>query len=180
MATRYFGRRYRVTRRAERPIFPPSKKSVKRTAMIKRKPEDYTSNYMTREHTPITTIVRLKKYDYNDMFLFYKGVKVGEGSFEVVSKKKRFLHTEGVRLDKKFRDKGHGIYLYHHLISTAIRIGAKRLYSSTNLNKHSRRMWDVKLLKFYKVIPVMTRGCCSYCGSKEPRVLKFYIDLDKR
>ena len=148
--------------------------------MIKRKPEDYTSNFMTRQHTPITDFTNFKKWNYEDVFLFYKGVYVGEGGFECVSKKKKWLHTEGVRLDKKFQYKGHGIHLYHHLISTAIRIGCKRLYSSTTLNKYSRRMWSEKLPKFYKVVQVPTHAACSSCGSKHKRTLKFYIDLDKK
>lgn len=147
--------------------------------MRQRKPEDYTSNFMTRQHQPITSINQFKRYNYEDVFLFYKGVHIGEGGFEVISKRKLYLHTEGVRLEKKFRKKGHGIHLYHHLISTAIRLGCKRLYSSTSLNKFSRRMWGEKLSKFYKVVPVTSRGCCNSCGSKEPRVVKFYIDLDK-
>ena len=146
--------------------------------MIKRKPEDYTSNFMTREHKPILSFKEIKKYSYDDMFLFYKGVHVGEGSLEIVSRKKAYLHTDGMRLEKKFRDKGHGIHLYHHLISTAVRIGCKRLYSSETLNKYSRRMWSEKLPKFYKVVPVMSRAACRDCGSKGPHTVKFYIDLD--
>ncbi len=134
---------------------------------------------MTREHIPITSYRVIKQYSYNDVFLFYKGKFVGEGGFEVVSRKKGWLHTEGVSLQKEHRKKGHGIHIYHHLISTAIRIGCTRLYSSISLNKFSRRMWGEKLSKFYKVVPVKTKATCNSCGSKHPRILKYYIDLKK-
>jgi GNAT superfamily N-acetyltransferase len=146
--------------------------------MIQRKPEDYTSNFMTRQHEPIVDFSNFKKWNYEDVFLFYKGVHIGEGGFECISKQKKWLHTEGTRIDKKFRDKGHGIHLYHHLISTAIRIGCKRLYSSVTLNKYSRRMWETKLSKFYHVHQVFTKAPCGSCGSKHSRILKFYINLD--
>jgi GNAT superfamily N-acetyltransferase len=141
--------------------------------------KDYASNFLTREHQPIKNIAKLKKYNFWDMFLFYKGVFIGEGGFEIVNKCKGYYQTEGVSLQKEHRKKGHGIHLYFHLIETATRSGAKRLYSSTTLNKFSRRMWRDKLPKFYKVIPVHTKKECYTCGSCEKRVERYYIDLKK-
>jgi hypothetical protein len=147
---------------------------------ITRKPEDYTSNFMTRQHQPITDMSQLKRYSFEDVYLFYKGQFIGEGGFEIVSKKKKWLHTEGVSLQKEFRHKGHGIYLYHHLIATAVRLGCKRLYSSETLNKFSRRMWKDKLSKMYKVVFIKKSGPCDKCGHKAERIVKFYIDLDTK
>jgi GNAT superfamily N-acetyltransferase len=152
------------------------KQSKKR---IERKPEDYTSNYMTRAHIPITNMKDATKYSYNNMFLFYKGELVGEADLDLVSKRKMYLHTDGVSLEKEHRKQGHGIHLYHHLISTAIRIGCKRLYSSTILNKFSKRMWRDKLSKFYKVVTIFTNTPCPDCGCSGRRPKQFYIDLKK-
>lgn len=164
-------------------FIPPRRHSkIRKTdgPMKRRDPKHYTSNFMTREHQPIANMKQLKKYDYQDMYLFYKGNFIGEGGFQVTNKKKMYYHTEGVSLREPHRKQGHGIHLYHHLISTAIRTGVKRLYSSTSLNTHSRNMWANKLSKLYKVIPVMSKKACSYCSSCQPRVERFYIDLDKR
>jgi hypothetical protein len=145
--------------------------------MIKRNPKDYTSIFANENHIPITDSRKIAKYDYPRMALFYKGVYIGSGELNNLNKKKQHLNTEGVRLEKKYRNKGHGIHLYHHLISTAIRIGAKRIYSSSVLNKFSRRMWAEKLSKFYKMKEQKTRKTCRGCGCSEPRVERWYIEL---
>lgn len=145
--------------------------------MIKRNPKDYTSSLLTRRHQLITKLSQIKKYSYDDMYLFYKGVDIGCASLEIDNKKKKYVHSEGVSLDKKYRQKGHGIFLYIHLIDHAIRLGATRIYSSTNLNKFSRRMWKEKLPKLYKVKIQKTKSACSHCGSTHERDLRYYIDL---
>lgn len=151
----------------------------KKTSNRFRDPNDYTSIYMTHRHEPITDIKQIRKYSYDDVVLYYKGKPIGEGELSLFNKKKKYLHTEGVSLDKEYRQKGHGVFLYHHLISNAIRIGATRLYSSITLNNFSRRMWSEKLPKYYKVESQRTTKPCRECGSIHKRVLRYYIDLGK-
>ena len=152
-------------------------KKIKEARLAK----DYSSRYYDTHHIPIRTFEQAfnKKYQYNVMALFHKKEYVGEGSFELVSKRLKHIHTDGVALDRKKRKQGHGIHLYFHLIETARKLGAKRIYSSTNLNKNSRPMWDKKLPNFYNVKRIYQRGPCSGCGcSCKKRVKKFYIDLE--
>lgn len=144
-----------------------------------RDPNDYTSIYANNRHALITNIDQIKKYNYYEMALFYKAVDIGCGELLIVSRKNKHLQTDGVSLDHEYRKKGHGIFLYHHLIDTAIRLGAVRLYSSKNLNEHSRRMWSEKLPKFYSVKTEYTRSECKGCGSHHKRVSRYYIDLKK-
>lgn len=145
--------------------------------MTKRNPKDYTSIFADEYHIPIINVRQIKKYDYNKMGLFYRNKPIGYGELLRMTKKSTDVHTEGVRLERKFRNKGHGIFLYRHLISLARSIGAKRVYSSNMLNKFSRRMWEKKLPKFYTVKHKKTRKPCEACGCNQPRIERYYIDL---
>lgn len=95
-------------------------------------------------HDTIDSIEKLRENRYdNNLGLFYRGILVGTAEFRVVSKK--YLHTERVFLKRGFRRKGHGLQLYLAIIECARKLGCARLYSSMNLNKRSKRMWDYKL-----------------------------------
>ena len=143
--------------------------------------KDYTSKFMTPQHEPIETfeLAFKHKYSYNELYLFYKGEYIGEASYNLISKKRKAIHTDGVSLVHKHRKKGHGLHLYFHLIETARKLGVKRIYSSENLNENSRPMWDKKLPLHYDVKRIYQRGPCSNCGCTcKKRVKKFYIDLE--
>lgn len=91
-----------------------------------------------------------------------------------------YLQTESTALRRIFRKKGHGIVLYMFLVETARILGAKRIYSSRSLNKHSRRMWEVKLAEIYNVKKIP--GFCRYCHHKFAHGKKpvFFIDLQEK
>ena len=152
-------------------------KSFKK-AFQTRNPKDYHSNFMDRHHIPILSYKQIKKYGYEEMYLFYKNVLVGHGCIEVLNKSKKYYHTDDVGLERKHRKKGHGIFLYIHLIETARKIGVSRICSSQNLNQFSSRMWREKLPKIYRVKPIYQSGPCKSCGTCGKRVKYFYIDLD--
>jgi hypothetical protein len=84
---------------------------------------------------------------------------------------RRNVHTDQVSLRKDHRRQGHGIPLYLALIRTAHKIGADGIYSSWNLNKFSKRMWDKKLSLLLKV--QYRAGGCGHCRTGG----RFYIRL---
>lgn len=134
----------------------------------------YSSVFATETHEPITDVNAFKRrWTIFTMGFFLNGKAIGKGDLE--KQGKGVVHTDGVRLFKPFRKKGHGIKLYVHLIETARLIGAKRVYSSTNLNKFSRRMWKEKLLALYDVKTVLERKPCDTCGSMHKREKYYYI-----
>jgi GNAT superfamily N-acetyltransferase len=140
--------------------------------------EGYTWIFADERHDPIRDLRQLKRLGYCDanLGLFYNGVCVGQGSLLKVSWVKKHLHTDYVRLKEGFRRKGHGLHLYLALIECAKKLGAKRLYSSTNLNKHSSRVWRIKLEKQAGVKVHHVRLCskpCKHCSKKQ----RHYIDL---
>lgn len=143
----------------------------------------YSSILATGRHEPITKLSQFRKYSEYEMGFFLNGKTIGHARLErvsyVSSKRTTCLQTESMSLDKKYRRKGHGIHLYLAIISHARRVGAVRIYSSRNLNKHSRRMWSTKLKKFFDVREVVLRKPCHECGSKERRVVGYYIQLRK-
>lgn len=140
----------------------------------------YSSIIATATHLPVRTMADFKKkYDQPTMGFFLHGKDIGYGDLlrcEYV-KNRMYLQTDNVRIRSGFRRKGHGINLYIHLIETARKIGAKRIYSSTSLNKFSRKMWGVKLPKIYEVKTVYTCKPCSFCSVKSRRALGYYIVL---
>lgn len=169
-----FRRRYRtILPRQHREPMPTKRKACQ----VKRNPKDYTSIFATHLHQPITDVKMLKKWDYNQMGFFYKGGPIGDGELHRMSRASLYVHTDSVAINKKHRKQGHGIHLYRHLIDTAIRIGAHRIYSSTSLNKFSKRMWRVKLKQFYDVKEVTTRKPCRECDSCVKRTVQYYIQL---
>lgn len=90
------------------------------------------------------------------------------------------LQTESTLLYRGNRNKGHGIILYIFLVETARILGAKRIYSSRSLNRHSRHMWAEKLAKIYDVkkIPGFCRTCHRrFNHGKKPT---FFIDLQEK
>lgn len=133
----------------------------------------YSSIFATGKHVPITDVKEFKRrWDQFTMGFFYKGEPIGSGDLE--KQGKEIVHTETVRLLKPFRKKGHGIHLYIHLIETARKIGAKRVYSSTSLNAFSGRMWREKLSKLYDVKTIYYRGACTECGGTKHKRPKYY------
>lgn len=154
------------------------KKAIKKAFQL-RNIKDYTSILATDSHEPITSIQQLPKSRWSSyrMGLFYKGVNIGGGSLERVERKPKAVGTDGTGIDRKYRNQGHGLMLYISLINKAKEIGATRIYSSTSLNKFSRRMWREKLAKYYKVQPTYRCKECDWCNSKHRCVNRFYIDL---
>jgi GNAT superfamily N-acetyltransferase len=147
---------------------------------LKTQKNKYKSIFADAAHQPITSIRQFEnKYDQYTLGFFRTGQVIGTGDLLRCEyrKDRGYLQTESVRLRKGFRRKGHGIHLYTHLIETARKIGATRIYSSTNLNKYSRRMWSVKLPRIYKVVTVFTNKPCDCCTRKTRRELGYYIVL---
>lgn len=133
--------------------------------------------FASEEHAPVRNLKELRERgEYNcKLGLIKDGEGLGDGSLYRVNWAKKYLHTDSVGLRKKFRRKGHGIHLYIALIACARKLGAKRLYSSTMLNKFSRNMWSVKLKRAgYDVRTVgVCPKACKHCGEKA----RYYINL---
>lgn len=145
------------------------------------KTKKYSSILATDEHKPIHDLKPFRaKYSDARMGFFLDDTVIGRGQLQrpdYVKEWKGNLQTESVRLLKGFRRKGHGIYLYKHLIETARLLGANRIYSSNNLNKLSRNMWKNKLSKIYEVHPVIRRKCDS-CTCIAPHEIGYFIELN--
>lgn len=129
-------------------------------------------------HDPIRDLRHLKRLGYHSasLGLFFNGVCVGKGGLVKESWAKKYLHTDYVRLKIGFRRKGHGLHLYLALIEAAKKVGAKRLYSSRNLNKLSGRMWKTKLQERTGVVVHHVKTCskpCKHCSRDQ----RHYIDL---
>ena len=143
----------------------------------------YTSIFASHRHTPIHTMKQFKGLRSREasLTLFCNNTMVGSGG--LILQGPTTLHTEYVGLDKGFRRKGHGIHLYFALIDTAKKIGATRIYSSSNLNKFSRRMWAEKLRGYFEVKEFRSRKRCRRCGCRcngnKKRPTQYYIDLRK-
>lgn len=144
------------------------------------RPNDvYEYVFATRDgHQPIRTLEELRKCGYfsASLGLFWNGVFVGSAELDKKNWKKKWIHTDAVGLDEKFRRKGHGLALYIALIDCAAALGAKRLFSSTALNKYSGRMWREKLRKAGYDVKTVGRGCshpCKHCR----RNPVYYINL---
>ena len=130
-------------------------------------------------HEPVTTLEKLRKAGpwKAYMGLFCNGVAVGYGSFGRVNWSKGYIHTEAVRLSKKFLRKGHGIALYTALIDCAKNLGAKRLYSSQRLNEYSGRMWCVKLKRYGFNVKTVSKSHCVHACKHCPKTARYYINL---
>ena len=133
----------------------------------------YSYVFATDRHQPIKKLSQLSRYDDKFAFLL-NGKPIGEAT--LIQIEKHNVHTEWVSLDKGYRKKGHGVWLYRLLIACAKKLGAKRVYSSKCLNKNSRRMWSEKLPKLFDVKEEKTRSKCRRCGHQK-RVLRYYIVL---
>lgn len=135
----------------------------------------YTSFFADSRHKKITSFKDMKGRRYwqsHTMAFFLNGEVIGSG--ELYPYQGHSLSTDSVGLDDKFRKKGHGIPLYKALIRTAHSIGAKRIYSSRNLNKFSKRMWSEKLSTIFDVKTTKTKcNKCGTCGARK----RYYIDL---
>lgn len=123
----------------------------------------YTAVLATEEHAPIAKVGQCK---YAMMGLFLDGVCIGHGYLEREKdgKKDKIVSTSSTEIFKKYRRKGHGIYLYINLIEKAREIGATEIRSDTSLNRLSRRMWRDKLSKIYKVEARQMKTPCRRCG----------------
>lgn len=143
-----------------------------------RNADDYESLCLNNNYEPIVDLKSFKhSWDYHRMVLRYKGVYVGSGDICLKNKKKKYLHTSGTCILEKYRNQGHGIFLYISLIETARKIGAKRIYADATLNKFSTRMWSEKLPKIYKVkVRASKTEKCHTCGGPH-RKKSYYIDL---
>src|SRR6266567_2541248 len=122
------------------------------------------------------------RYTQMIMGLHLNGKSIGQGSlcrWRGASTKK-YLQTESTQLYKGQRNKGHGIILYIFLIEIARILGAKRIYSSRSLNRHSRRMWAEKLSQIYDV--EKKAGFCRQChrAFKHGKKPTFFIDLQEK
>lgn len=141
----------------------------------------YKSRLATAGHKPVTKMSQFAgKWSAFEMGFYLQDEVIGGGELSRVryhGVKSKDLQTESVALNKKFRKKGHGIHLYIHLIAQAQNCGARRLYSSRNLNKFSTRMWSEKLAKIFNVKEVTTRKPCSECSCTNRRVIGYYIQL---
>ena len=127
-------------------------------------------------HAPITSLKQLHSMRWlASLGLFCNGVPVGTARLEVLSMRAKTVHTDSVYLDKKHRRKGHGIMLYKALITAARKLDATRIYSSTNLNKFSGRMWGEKLGRagFNVVHRSICKHPCRHCKKKA----RHYIEL---
>src|SRR5579859_1382767 len=140
----------------------------------------YKSVLATEAHKPVSSMNMFRRYDRFAMGFYLKDEVIGGGELMrvryVAHKKKTSLQTESVSLNKEFREKGHGIHLYRHLIAHAKACGAERIYSSRNLNKYSRRMWSEKLSKLFIVVPVK-RKCRECGGTCAVKPAGYYIQL---
>lgn len=136
----------------------------------------YTYVFLDSDFSKVDTLAALKKsrcrYD-TKLVLRLNGKPIGQGQLYPF---KANVHTESVALDKRHRRKGHGIYLYLGLIQKARSLGARRIYSSVNLNRFSTRMWSVKLARYFKVHVQKLKHHCGRCGSNNPQ-LRYYIVL---
>lgn len=134
----------------------------------------YTSVFAQENHLSIGSVSEIKKgYSSSSLFLFLNG-KTEIGSGYLYRFGNNSVNTDGVALRRGYRKKGHGIHLYFALIEAAKKIGATRIYSSTRLNKFSRRMWNVKLRKFFTVRELQVcKNACVHCKKKN----RYWIDL---
>jgi hypothetical protein len=136
----------------------------------------YTSIFATPEHLPITKLKQVRRWGDYVMGFFCNGQVIGHGSLRRVRRTK-ILETNGTEIFKKFRNKGHGIQLYIHLIETARKLGAVSIQSDDSLNKFSERMWKEKLSKIYTVKVKNTDKECYSCHRGGRRRKFYWIDL---
>jgi len=137
----------------------------------------YTSILANGYHEKIRSLKELKDAYHRTMGFFLDGKAIGSGDLNPMPREKGSVHTEAVGLDKPFRKKGHGLPMYLHLIRTAKRIGAKRIYSSYRLNEHSRRMWSEKLAKLFDVKTHYAAKRCRRCGCNSRKPRRYSITL---
>lgn len=142
----------------------------------------YSYIFADDRHKEIKSMADLRaaKRSWDKKFGFYlNGKPIGEASLVLLKTFRAAVHTEYVFLDKAYRRKGHGIWLYRMLIACAKNIGARKIYSSKRLNKYSRRMWEEKLPEFFEVKSLKLKTKCRRCGCQRA-VQRYYIVLDKK
>lgn len=159
---------------------PRSKESMTTQVRSSARPSDKYEYLLAtvEEHGKVTTLKQLKSAGPWDvsMGLFCNGAAIGSGGFRHINWRKKYISTENVRLGRRFRRKGHGVALYTALINCAKSLGAKRLYSSSHLNKYSTRMWREKLSTYGFNVKTEGKECrrpCKHCG----KYARYYIDL---
>ena len=130
-------------------------------------------------HEQITSLKQLRKIGTWQAYmgLFCNGVAVGYGSLGRVNWSRSHMHTESMRLHKNFRRKGHGIALYMAVIDCARKLGVKRLYASTALNKFSTRMWLVKLKRYGFDVKTVSKSHCVHACKHCTKTARYYINL---
>ena len=143
----------------------------------------YNAIFAAREHGLIKNFNQLENWR-NTLGLFVRGrdnwTSIGSGELMVVSRRRRYVHTESIGLNDNMRRKGHGIHLYFAMIRAAKSIGAQRIYSSRSLNKYSGNMWCNKLREFFDVQgPREAKKCKCGCRACRRRWGRYYIDLTK-
>lgn len=133
-------------------------------------------------HKSVKNLKEFKsRYMRFTMGLHLNGKSIGQGDLMRWrgATKRDYLQTESTSLYRGRRRKGHGIILYIFLVEMARMLGAKRIYSSRSLNRHSRRMWADKLSRIYNVKEIP--GCCRVCNRPFARgKAVFFIDLQEK
>lgn len=126
----------------------------------------YSAILATEEHHVITSVEQMKKCSGPLMGFFLDEVPIGRGYIDkvMIGKKAKIVHTSGTEIFKKYRRKGHGIYLYINMIEKAREIGATEIRSDSYLNRFSRKMWKNKLPKIYPVKVHTMKSPCRRCG----------------
>lgn len=134
-------------------------------------------------HKSIKSLRAFKgRYSQFTMGLHLNGKSIGTGDLMRWrgASTPEYLQTERTGLHRGRRKKGHGIVLYIFLVEIARMLGAKRIYSSRSLNRHSRRMWAEKLAAIYDVKKIP--GFCRTCHRKFKHGKKptFFINLQEK
>jgi hypothetical protein len=126
----------------------------------------YSAILATEEHHPITNVDECRRFHCTMMGFFLDGVPIGHGYLERVKigRKDKILHTSSTEIFRKYRRKGHGIYLYINLVEKAREIGATEIRSDYSLNRFSRKMWKNKLPRIYTVKAHTMKSPCRRCG----------------
>lgn len=141
------------------------------SSRIPRLPREYSVRFADEGHQPLDTWERYcARVGYATLGLYLSGVLVGTGEIEGRGRIHRRVNTHSMSLRPQFRKQGHGIWLYLAVIQAAKKLGVEIISSSWCLNQFSRRMWSVKLAKFYKIHRV---GGCYNCGRKGRYYIRF-------
>ena len=134
----------------------------------------YSYIFADEYHQNIRTLEELtSKWDI--LSLFFNENALGKAYLRLLSKRYKTLQTECVELKDEYRYKGHGIHLYFALIRAAKNLGATKIQSSRYLNRFSRKMWKIKLAKYFDVTAEI--GCNCKCWRCRKNGGYYSIDL---